>query len=68
MIQYRRKYNSKIKHNASNWGCFDSSFNTISKVDWHIFEFKLNDIIYRSPSKAFVKAYEQMLMWERIQK
>lgn len=66
MILYRRKYNSKFKHETRPWYKLDLLKTNISLVDWQIYEFRLNGVIYASPSQAFIEEYNKIMMWRKL--
>jgi len=65
MIQYRRKYNSKRKHETRPW-INTSLAHTITSTDWKIFEFRIDGVVYYSQSKEFKEAYSKLKMWEKL--
>ena len=65
-MQYRRKYNSKYKHETRLWKPFYVNINTLTSIDWILYEFRLNNVIYSSPSIAFIEEYNKLVMWEKL--
>lgn len=69
MITYAKKYNSKHKFKTRVWRNItvypDKKY--ISSMDWHLFDFRINDVVYTSPSTAFKDAYAKEVVWERLQ-
>ena len=66
MIQYRRKYNSKRKHETRPWHDTFLS-HTITETDWKIFDFRIDGVVYTDPSKEFKEVYSKLKMWYKLQ-
>lgn len=65
MVEYARKYNSKHKMRNREWKTVHPPF-TITPMDWKVFDFRFNGVVYTSPTLEFKNALSKEVMWRNL--
>ena len=64
MIEYARKFKA-TRDSEQIWHTTFLS-HTITESDWKLFDFKIDGVIFNSPTEEFQNVYGKLRMWSKL--
>jgi len=65
MIEFKIKY-PEMDPDFKDWTVFRTDWPTPNKVNFSVYDFRINDIVYEKYNEEFIKAFDCDIIWSKL--